>query len=170
MVKIEERMRLLIILKIQDGDSQRKVFSDFNVCVSAVRKIWNKFQVTSSIIDKNRTGRPKKCSVKDQRQLHRQAQKQSCASAHELGIQLNLLSIVCKRTIRRYLHNSGLYAQVNARKPLLTKSQVKQRLACCKVYSAFGTADFNQIVFSDEAKIVTFFNTRRYVWRPKNSR
>ena len=106
MVKIEERMRLLIISKIQDGDNQRKVSSDFNACVSTVRKIWNKFQATSSIIDKNRTGRPKKISVRDQRQLHRQAQKQPCTSAHELGIQSNLLSRVCKRTIRRYLHNS----------------------------------------------------------------
>ena len=59
MVKIEERMRLLIISKIQDGDSQRKVSRDLNVCVSTVRKIWNKFQVTSSINDKNRTIRPK---------------------------------------------------------------------------------------------------------------
>jgi len=38
------------------------------------------------------------------------------------------------------------------------------------VYSAFGTADFNRIVFSNESKFVTFSNTRRYVWRPKNSR
>jgi len=85
-------MRLLIISKIQDGDSQRKVSRDLNVCVSTVRKIWNKFQATSSNNDKNMTGRPKKCLVRDQRQLHRQAQKQPFASSHELGIQSNLLS------------------------------------------------------------------------------
>ena len=71
-------------------------------------------------------------------------------------------------TIKDY--NSELYAQVSARKSLLTKSQVKHRLKWCKAYSAFGTADFNRIVFSDESKFATFSNIRRYVWRPKNSR
>jgi len=80
-------MRLLIISKIQDGDSQRKVSRDLNVYVSTVRKIWNKFQATSSINDKNRTGIPKKCSIRYQRQLHRQAQKQPFASSRELGLQ-----------------------------------------------------------------------------------
>ena len=144
------------------------MFSNF-LNYSTVRKTWNKFQATLSINDKNRTGRPKKCSVMNQRQLHRQAQKQPFASAHELGIQSNLLSKVCERTIRRYLLNSGLYARVSARKPLLTKSQAKQRLTWCKAYSAFGTADFNRIVFFDESKFVTFSNTLRYVWRHKNS-
>ena len=72
----------------------------------------------------------------------------------------------CLRTIQKYL----LFCRVSARKPHLSKSQVKRKIHWCKTYLSFTHADWNQVIFSEESRIATLCNTRHNVWRPINSR
>jgi len=73
-------------------------------------------------------------------------------------------------TVRRYLRKSGLFGQVSARKPLLSKCQAKRILQWCKAYLSYTAVDWERIIFSDESRVITHSNSRRYVWRPRNSR
>jgi len=70
----------------------------------------------------------------------------------------------------RYLRESGLFGRVSARKQLLSKSQVKQRIQWCNAYLSFTAVDWIQLIFYNESRIAKLCNTRRYVWRPINSR
>jgi len=170
MVKIDESLRKLAVAKIQDGGSHRQVARELRLCPSSVWKIWVKFQNTGSISDGVRSGRPSKCSERDKRHLCIEAKKAPFLSAREHGESSNIIPKVSVITVRRYLRKSGLFGQVSARKPLLSKWQVKQRLHWCKAYLSYTAADWDRIIFSDECRVSTYHNSRRYVWRPKNSR
>jgi len=170
MVRIDDSLRKLVILKIQGGNSQRQASRELGLCQSSVRKIWMKFVTTGTISDKIRTGRPMKCTPRDRRQLCIEAKKHPFHTARELGQASNICQKVSIATIKRYLRKSGLFGQVSARKPLLSQSQVKRRTQWCKSYSSFKAADWDRIIFSDESRVSTFTYGRRYVWRPINAR
>jgi len=68
--------------------------------------------------------------------------KGTILSVPNLGVQSNLISMISVRTLRRYLHKSGLSVRVSARKPLLSKLQ------WFKTYSSFEATDWNQVIFS----------------------
>ena len=135
MPKIDERLRMLIVGKMKDGSSLRNVSTELNICKTIVRNIWNTFWDTGPDVD---TGL-----------LSRNAINEPFLSAHNLGVQSNLISMVSVRTVRRYLHKSGLSARVSARKPLLSKLSclVKRRIQWCKAYSSFEATDWNQVSF-----------------------
>jgi len=76
MPKIHERLRMLIVCKIQDGANQRKVSRDLNICKTSERNIWNKFLNTGSVFDKSRSGGPAECSERERRLLCQYAKKQ----------------------------------------------------------------------------------------------
>ena len=126
-----------------------------------------KIRDTGSVVDKNRSSRSPKCSERDTRLLSRNAKKELFLSVQNLGVQSNLISMVSVRTLRRYLHMSLLSARASARKPLLSKLEVKRRIQWCKAYSSFEAIDLNQVIFLDESRV---HSTRRYVWRPRNFR
>ena len=65
MAKIEERLRKLVIAKIQDGSSQRQVSKDLGICRSSIQNIWLKFANNGSIADRPRSGRPMKSTERD---------------------------------------------------------------------------------------------------------
>ena len=83
MVIIGERLRNLIIERIQDGATQKQVSRELKICQSSVRKVWIKFLDTGSVLDKKRSGRHKKCSEKYRRLLCRQAKKEPILSAQD---------------------------------------------------------------------------------------
>ena len=98
MPKIDGRLRLLIIDKIQDGDSFRNVSRELKICKTSVRNIWHKFLDTGSVIDRVRSGRLAKFSERDKRILCRQAKNEPFLSAQNIGVQSNLFSNVSVRT------------------------------------------------------------------------
>ena len=89
---------MLIVETMKDVSSLRKVSSELNICKISVRNIWNKFLNTVSAVDKSRSGRPPKCSERDTN-----AKTEPFLSAHNLGVQSNLISMVSVRTMSRYL-------------------------------------------------------------------
>jgi len=82
---------------MQDGSNLRKVPRELNICKTSVRNIRNKFWDTGSVVDKSRSGRPPKCSERDTRLLSLNATKEPFLSAHNLGVQSNLISMVSVR-------------------------------------------------------------------------
>ena len=170
MVKIDEGTRKLVVAKIQGGASQRDVVKELEICRSSVRKIWKKFLNTGTVSDICRSGRHMKSLERDRRLLLIQAKKEPFLSAQVLSKASNLIPKVFVITVRRYLRKSGLFGQVSARKPLLSKCQAKRRLQWCKAYLSYTAVDWERIIFSDESRVTTHSNSRRYVWRPRNSR
>ena len=85
MVKIEERLEKLVIAKIQDGASQRRLSKDLRICRSSIQNIWLKFANTGYIADRPRSCIPMKSTERDRRHLCVEANKAPFLSAREHG-------------------------------------------------------------------------------------
>ena len=141
MVKIEERLRKLVIAEIQNGGSQGQVSKDLGIRRSSIQNIWLKFANTESIADIPRIVRSMKSTERNRRRLCMEANKAPFLSALEHGKSLDLIPNVSIITVRRYICKYGLCGQISARKPLLSKFQVKLRLKWCNVYLLYTATD-----------------------------
>ena len=68
-------------------------------------------------------------------------------------------SVPSASNIRSYLSNSGIRTYTAKRKPLLTSSMTKKRLAWCKRYKDMPDNFWEKVIFSDESRI-DMFNSR----------
>ena len=65
MVKINEAIRNLLILKRSQGVSFRMIAKDLNIDPSTVQYIWNKFLKMETVHGLPKRGRPHKCTVQE---------------------------------------------------------------------------------------------------------
>src|SRR6185436_2286437 len=74
------------------------------------------------------------------------------------------------RTIRRRLFDAGLRSYRPARKPQLSKKNVKDRLIFCRKYRNWTAEQWERVLFSDESTFTQFYSFCRHVRRPQNQR
>lgn len=74
------------------------------------------------------------------------------------------------RTIRRRLVKSGYKSYKPAKKPCLSKKNIKDRLAFCGKYRHWTEDQWARVMFSDETTICQFGAFSRHVRRPKGKR
>ena len=85
---------------------------------------------------------------------------QSCSSRH-----------ISTSTVQRRLHQSGLYGQTTATKPLLRKSNKKKRFVWAKKHKEWTLDQWKSVLWSDESKFEIFGSTCCvFVWRRKGER
>lgn len=170
MVKIELSIRQLIVEKLESGKSLMQVSNELNVPKSTAHSIWKKYCATGSVINKIRSGRPSKTTEKERRIICRESKKNPFSSAIMIRNQISLSKNVSVWTIRRILQKDKLHGRVAARKPLLNKKQIINRLKWCKEYNSWQKNEWKKVIFSDESKIEIMSNRRKIVWRPNGSR
>lgn len=163
-------MRNLIVLKMNQGMKQIQVARELNITSGTVRKIWMRYKATGSTDDAHRSGRPLKTTERDRRFICMASRKDPFLSAVEIQSKVTLNPSVSNRTIRRVLNKSGLLSFKAAKKPKLSKVNVKKRIHFCKSYSHWTINQWEQVIFSDESRIHRFSNSRRLVRRPVGSR
>ena len=75
------------------------------------------------------------------------------------------------RTIRRYLHSSGIRSYVAASKPHFTLKHINARLNWCTERCVWSIAEWNKVAFTDEASF-TLRPLKNYVrvWRCEGTR
>ena len=56
------------------------------------------------------------------------------------------LTKVCRNTIRKALHDSGIHSQFAVNKPFLTPRHMSQRLAFAQKYCRWSAEDWEQVV------------------------
>ena len=61
-------------------------------------------------------------------------------------------------------------SQVAAKKPLLSKVNIKKRLRWCKDYRALSINECKNVLFTDECRIEIFSSLRQFVRRPIGQR
>ena len=119
-------------------------------------------------VTKQRTGRPKKLTEADKRQivLHiRRDSKTRWLSLHQLikDLQLNAL----EKTVRNALHDFGYYHKVAKRRPFLKNRDRKCRLQYAKKHKHWTVDDWRRVIFTDEMSIKVGMerHSRDMVWR-----
>jgi len=170
MVRINESKRTLIVDRMKNGHKQVDVARELGLGQTSVRKVWQRYIDTGSTDDRHRTGRPRKTSERERRNICRQAKFTPFSSPRELFSKVHLGANISLRTVRRILAEGGLFGRCSARKPKLNRIQTKNRMNWCQAYKKFSIEDWKQIVFSDECLVQMFPNRRRFVRRPIGTR
>ena len=99
MGKISLDVRKLVILKFQEGWSQRKISKDLNISRHGVQRIIVKFKVQHTLLDLHRSGRPRKISDRSERILVRHSKLYPKKTARELSMNWEPMDRVSLTTV-----------------------------------------------------------------------
>ena len=75
MGKIGIHVQKLVIIKIQDDLSQRKIAADLNISRHGVQRVITKFNADNKVTDLSRSGRSRLNTVRSERSLIRTAKR-----------------------------------------------------------------------------------------------
>ena len=99
MIKINEEIRNLVILKRSQSVSFRMIAKDLNIGHSTMQYIWNKFLKTETAHDLPKSGRPHKCTVRERRLICHTSKKQLFLNAHEVTLTCDMVNTVSVDTV-----------------------------------------------------------------------
>lgn len=120
-----------------------------------------------------RVGRPRKTTTKTDSYIAKLVEKSESPNAVELCNELHRLNIasISPTTIRRRLHEKGIFGRARVKKPLLLSRHIKSRLEFAKKYRHWTINDWKHVLWTDETKICLHGNDgRRWTWRKRNER
>lgn len=137
------------------GEIAKKLGS--GATASGVRKLYNRFQMTGTIENKEGKGRKKLTSPTTDRRLVRLALGNRRLTARNINNILSDTGIsVSDRTVSRRLAQAGLKARRPRKKPFLNTVQRRKRVEWAKEHLSWSTEDWKRVIWSDETKISIF--------------
>jgi len=146
----EVQLRAQAVALRKAGKTCKEVATSLGRSVRWVKKWWKRYQVSDSLDDKPRTGRPSVLTARAKDKRH-----QSC---RRLSRRLkNLGENISKDTVHRHLTRKlGFRAYKRPKLPRLTKLQKNKRLAFAKKYAKLTPKDWENWIFSDECPLYLF--------------
>jgi transposase len=151
--------------------SYREIANILNRSKRAVENTINDYFKKNKTTAALKSGRPKKLSRRDERQLVKAVKKDPKTTAYKLTKQLEELNIISsERTIRRTLHSKNIYGRKAVKKPLISEVNRKKRLFWCHAKKNWES-EWDKIIFSDESRFLLFQNdSNDWVWRTPEER
>lgn len=165
-------LRQLIIRLHSEGKSLREIGKIVKKSFSTVRNIVNKYGKHRRIKDFPRSGRPKKLSEVQVKGISREVRKDPASSAVQIAerISKDTGNSVSGRTVCRALNSCGLHGRVPRKKPFISSTNRKKRMAFAESHRFSSCHFWNGTIFSDESKFEIFGGRRKNkIWRSKNS-
>ncbi|CAJ0953436.1 unnamed protein product [Ranitomeya imitator] len=102
-------------------------------------------------------GRPRKTSKRQDRILNLFRLRDRTTSSAELAQEWQQAGVSAPaRTVRRRLFERGLVSRRAAKKPLLSRKNIRDRLIFCKRYREWTAEDWGKVIFSDESPFRLF--------------
>lgn len=176
---LSEEQRAKMIDFHQKGYTSRQIsammLEKFGLKVSyrTVSRTISRLNATGSVADRNRTGRPVKCTERVGRLVHRMAISARTKSIPTLAEEARYLDPdgLSQTSVRRILRKYGLKRCIAARKPLLTKPQKARRLAWARAHLEWPLGSWARILFTDEKIFKTRSNRQsEFVTRSSSER
>ena len=126
------KKRAVAVTLRQEGYSYRDIANKLGsgATASGVLKVWQKFEETGKVVDKERSGRPRISTSREDRSLVRM----SLANPQQPSTSLTQCWDVnaSKSTVKRRLKEAGLNARIPRKKTFLNMRQRKQRVYWAK--------------------------------------
>ncbi len=154
--------------RIVDGVGYKKIAKTLKLSCSTVAKTIQWFNRTGSTQNRPRHGRPKKLSARAQRHIQRLCLGNRHMSAASIAAEVEGVGgqPVSAQTIRRTLHQIGLYGCRSRRKPLLKMMHKKAHKQFAEDKQTKDMDYWNHVLWSDETKINLFGSDGvKCVWR-----
>jgi transposase len=172
MVVSEDKRKVILQLR-EKGESYRSIAKVVDVHYSTVALIVKRSLETGAIIPKPIPGRPRSLTKREQRYVLRRVQAKPICSIPSLARELSeeWKKRVTTDKLRLILHSNGFKSYKPAKKPLMSISHMKARLAFAKKYADKGPEFWRRVIFSDESSIRVFPTpSGLWVWRRPNER
>jgi transposase len=170
---LTEEFRWRAIGRLEAGQSQAEVARWLNVSRSVVPRLWNQFQQSQTASRRYSPGRPRITSARDDRYLRISALRNMRDTPTQLRYALSSSTgtLVSASTVRRRLHEGGLYA----RRPVvcvpLTPRHKRERLNWARLHVGWTQNQWRSILFTDESRFALQSDSRRIlIWREKGTR
>ena len=163
--------REIIVKLFKEGKSERKIGTIIGRSRSTIQYILKKFKEENMIINKARSGRPRKLTSREETSIVRAVKKNPQISGPELreNVQSASGKVVSVDTVQRVLHRASFKSRKSRRKPWINATNRKKRLQFAKKYVSKPEEFWKRVIFTDETKICVFDAPRRNVWRRPNT-
>ena len=147
----EERVKVTVLH--EEGYSSRQIANKLKCNQSTVIRLIKKKQITDQVVDKARSGRPRKSSSRDDRVLRRLSLTNRKLTSPQLAHQWmeSCSAHVSPSTVRRRCLEFGLKGCRARRKPLVTADQRKRRVAWARAHKDWTIQQWEKVLFSDES-------------------
>jgi len=154
--RLEDSKRGEIIGLRKAGWKQQEIADEVGCTQQGVSKLLIKHEITGSVKDLPRSGRPRKTTAREDRALKIASVKNrrltAVDHARSLRIKKGHYSIT---TAQRRLREFGLNGRVARKKPLC-KTHKRRRLEWAKKYRSWTESDWEKVIFSDESPFTLF--------------
>ena len=143
----------------KSGDDQYKIAATLNCATKSVRELEKKVKETKSLSDRPRSGRPKKTSPREDRNIKFNSLQDRFLPATKLAKNIApnyLKKKVTARTVRSRLIKAGLPARTPRKKPKLSSTHIKARYEWAKEHLECLEEDWKTVIFSDESPFTLF--------------
>jgi transposase len=168
MVKaILSKKKLDLITFFKTNTSIRKISKKLKIGRTTVARYIKKYQMTGSIREKKRSGRPVKYTDRFKRQVVNLAKKDPKNSAPQIANFLTGQSDVSisSQSVRTILNNSGIFAYRRVKKPYINPTQQQKRYQWALAKKNWSILDWSLVIFSDESKYsLDGSDGVKYVW------
>lgn len=166
-------IRRRVINFYNNGLKQIDICRNLQLHKSTVSRIIKRFVLTGSVVPIKNTGRPRKSSKRLDRKIWNISKANPFFSSTKIlgEIEQSGPSGLSSRTVRRRLCEGGLNCFRPAKKPLLSKKNIKARLEFAQTHIHWIPQEWRKVVFSDESKFNLFRSDGIvHVRRPKGQR
>jgi hypothetical protein len=158
-----------IIQASMDGKSQNELVKLFDASKGQVSRLLSKYNKTGNVNRQEGSGRPRKTNAREDRMIMRLLNKNRFISASDIKSELSLN--VSDDTIERRILESGEFKSYwAAKKPFLSKAQMKRRLQWSLEHRGWTIEQWRRILWTDKSPYVLRFNCKKKVWRRHNER
>ncbi|KAK7105615.1 hypothetical protein V1264_016974 [Littorina saxatilis] len=158
---------------LQDGVAARQVAQRLAVAPSVIIRLKQRFHATGRVQERQRSGRPRVTTQREDRFIQRQAMQQRMATANNIRQRLQATTnpVVSGQTIRNRLHNFGLRARRPVRGTTLTANHRAARRAWCTQHVRWQRQQWAQVLVTDESRFcLEPTDGRIRVWRRRGER
>jgi transposase len=164
--EIKQRIIGLSMTGLKYVEIARTIGSVSPSCVSRTIK---KFELTGSVLDKTRSGAPRKTTPTDDNSIYRIARRNPDYSCREIAAEINLAlnNHISRQTVSRRLIDVELNSYAACRKPMLKPSDRTKRLKFCKQLLAMTDEQIKKIIFSDESNYTVYNRKNKLCVRRK---
>ncbi|CAJ0935983.1 unnamed protein product [Ranitomeya imitator] len=154
---ISKETRAAIIALHKNGLTGKSIAATKIAPQSTIYCIIKNFKERASIVVKKAPGRPRKTSKRPDRILKLFQLRDRTTSSAELAQEWQQAGVSASaRTVRRRLFEQGLVSRRTAKKPLLSRKNIRDRLIFCKRYREWTAEDWGKVIFSDESPFRLF--------------
>ena len=165
-ISIETKWQVVGLNK--SGLSNREIGSQLEISECSVRTTLKNYNEFGTVKDKNRSGRPKKMSERDENKAIMLARRNPNMSIAEIASDLNTAlgaHQVSRSKISKLMKKKHLNSYLATKKPLLSIKDRLKRRKWCKERSAWTVEQWRKVIFSDESNFELINRKKRVVVR-----